>query len=124
MDRRWLTVVIVALMLSALTIGAASAAPKTGCPAGEDWTESTATDAGATIWPALLDPSPWPDAAAFAEFLDAAYDRNGDDSVCAKTLWGGDLNPNSHWYRVGLELIGEPAQLFVVRDNNANGSNR
>lgn len=124
MDRRWVTIVIAVLVVSTLTVGSAIAAPKTGCPAGEDWTESLVVDAAAAIWPALLDPSPWADEAAFASFLDATYDRNGDDAVCVKTMWGDDLNPNSHWYRVGLELIGEPTQMFIVRDNNANGSNR
>lgn len=110
---------VLALLFS--TLGAAVAAPKTGCPAG-DWAESTVEAAAATIWPALLDPSPWPDEAAFAATI-AGFDRNNDGSVCTKTIWGEDLNPNSKWYQLGVELIGSPTQMFIVRDNNSNGSN-
>lgn len=74
-----------------------------------------------TIWPALLDLSPWAGQQDFTAFIDAAFDRNGDDSVCMKTMWGDELNSNSHWYQVGFEILGSPAQMFIVRDNNANG---
>lgn len=122
MRRRSALVCALACALVLGTAVAAAAAPKTGCPAAEDWTESTVEDAAGTIWPALLDPSPWPDEAAFAALI-AAYDRNEDGAVCVKTGWGEDLNPNSKWYKLGIELLGSPTQTFIVRDNNSNGSN-
>lgn len=123
MGRRLVFVYVFVLALVLGTVTAAVAAPKTGCPAGDDWTESTVAEAAATVWPALLDQSPWANEAAFADFLDATYDRNDDGAMCIKTMWGEDLNPNSHWYKVGLEVLGSPTQLFVIRDNNSNGSN-
>ena len=49
----------------------------------------------------------------------ASYDRNGDGRVCIKTMWGDDLNPNAHWYRFGLDLLGSPVEQFLPRDNNS-----
>jgi len=68
----------------------------------------------ATVWPLLLDQSPWTDQNDFQESVVRAYDRNGDGSVCLKTTSGDEYNPKSHW---------AGTWLFLTRDNNSNGSN-
>jgi len=113
--------VIATLAAAALLLLAAvpaSAAQKTGCPVGTGWAQTTVADAAATIWPALIDPSAFPGGIADLEAALDGYDKNDDDELCVKTSGGEDLNPNSHWYRVGLELLGEPIQFFIPSDNN------
>lgn len=118
--------VVVMLLVSTTLVGAtatASAAPKTGCAAG-GWQELSVADAANLIFPGLIDPdavggSP----AALAVLLDG-YDVNNDDFICLKVLAGEQLNPNSHWYRVGMEVLGFPAPLFIFVDNPANASNK
>jgi hypothetical protein len=39
-----------------------------------------------------------------------------------KTMWGEALNPNSHWYQAGIEVLGSPTQRFFVADNRANAT--
>jgi hypothetical protein len=76
-------------------------------------------DAAQRVWDAMLDESAFP--GGLAEFTEVVgtYDRNGDGVICLKVMWGEDLNPNSHWYAVGLEAIGSPTEQFLPRDNNA-----
>ncbi len=94
--------------------GTALAAPKTGCPVGQGWAETTVETAAETIWDELLDPSPWGGLNDFQESAIRPYDRNGDGAICLKTQWGDDLNPNSNWYGV---------YQFLPRDNTSNASN-
>ena len=71
------------------------------------------------IYAGLLE-DPYGSADALATEL-RSYDRNGDGRLCLLTRWGADRNPNSHWYRVGVDSsLGEPATLFLAFDNNAN----
>lgn len=104
----------------AMTAGAA-AAPKQGCPAGE-WQELTLQKVADAVWPTLLDTTPWTDADDFRDTAVAPIDKNGDGSICIKQQWGDALNPSSHYYRLGVELLGSPTVLTIARDNNANGS--
>ena len=101
----------------------ALAAPKTGCPVGTGWNEMTVEGVAERVWPALLDPSPWVDEADFRESAVRPFDRNGDGSICLKIMWGEKLNPNSHWFGVGIDLLGTPTEQFLPRDNTANASN-
>ena len=105
-----------ALVLSGvfMVAGPASADPKLGCPDGT-WEELTVEAVAATVWPELVDQSPWTDQQDFQESAVRPFDRNGDGSMCLKTTSGDDRNPNSNWYGVSL---------FLPRDNNANASNR
>lgn len=113
MGRRFALVYVLVLAMLVGSTAVASAAPKTGCPAG-DWAESSVEVAATTIYGELVDSGPFGTLAEFIALIDAVYDRNDDDSVCVKTMWGEDLNPKSHWYGISL---------FIVRDNNSNGSN-
>lgn len=111
------------LIVAALVVSApASADPKTGCPADESgWALWTVDGAAAEIFPDLLPGLyPWEDADGLAGFLDERYDKNADDTVCVKALWGDALNPNSHWYKVGVDALGSPTVQYFIRDNNAN----
>jgi len=99
-----------------MVAGPASADQKTGCPASpiEVWEELTVETVATTVWPLLLDQSPWTDQNAFQESGVRPYDRNGDGLVCMKTTSGDEYNPKSHW---------AGTWLFITRDNNSNGSN-
>ncbi len=105
--------VLVALALAVSLTVSASAAPKTGCPVGTGWDEKTVEEVAAIVWPALLDQSPWANEADFRESAVRPYDRNTDGSMCLKTMWGEELNPNANWFGV---------QLFHPRDNTASAS--
>jgi hypothetical protein len=107
------TLVLTSILLMA---GPASAEQKSGCPASpvEVWEELTVETVAATIWPLLLDQSPWTDQNDFQESFVRALDRNGDGSLCMKTTSGDEYNPKSHW---------AGTWFFVYRDNNSNGSN-
>lgn len=119
--RRFLVATSLGLALLAAP-GATLAAPKAGCATAGGFELKTVQDAAALIFPHLL-PGQFATQAALAAAIDAAYDdKRPDNMVCVKTLWGEHLNPNSHWYRVGVELLGEPTHLFLVEDNRANGS--
>ena len=100
---------------------AALAAPKDGCPAdASGWYATSPLDAATDFFPHLL-PGQFADVAEFAAVIDAGVDFNGDDIICAKPYWGWDLNPNSHWYRVGFESgLGEPVHGLTMLDNHAN----
>jgi hypothetical protein len=75
--------------------------------------------AAAAIFPHLLPGSPFADEGELAADIGARSDKNGDDQVCVKTLWGDHLNPKSHWSIVGYDTLGEPTILYLVRDDNA-----
>ena len=94
--------------------GTALAAPKAGCPVGEGWAEPTVEVAAEAIWDELVDQSPWVDLNDFQEPAVRPYDRNGDGSICLKTQWGDDRNPNSNWFGVFQ---------FLPRDNTSNANN-
>jgi len=98
------------------------AAPKDGCPAeASGWYATSPLDAATDFFPHLLPGGPWATPEAFAADIDALVDFNGDDIICAKPYWGWDLNPNSHWYRVGFDLgLGEPVHGLTMLDNHAN----
>ena len=119
---RLVLVTAVALIALLSATAGASAAQKAGCPAAEDWSLSGIDAAAAEIFPNLLPGYPWTTPEEFAEFLDATFDKNGDDMMCVKTMWGEGLNPNSHWYIVGVDLLGAPTILYQLRDNTANAS--
>lgn len=115
------------LLLLALPIGLllgsaglVAGSPIGGCAAPPSaWARTTVSAAAAAIWPRLLDQSPY--AGGESEFAGVIelYDRNGDGVICVKAMWGDALNPNSHWYRVGIEVLGSPTQQFFVADNRA-----
>lgn len=117
----WATLIALIALIAAA--GGASADPKTGCPVGSGWNEMTVEEVAARVWPALLDQSPWADEADFRESAVRPYDRNGDGSICLKIHWGDQLNPNSHWYLVGVDVLGTPTEQFLPRDNTSNASN-
>jgi hypothetical protein len=107
--------------------GATSAAQKTNCPAGEWklWDIYGPGGVAEYFWPHLLnDLYGFADAAEFAQVLDDLYDKNGDDKVCGLERGGDELNPNSHWYRLGIEMIGEPVHFISIKDNAANGAKK
>lgn len=120
--RRVIVFAMVIGMLLALP-ATALAAPKTGCASGASgWHLSTPTQAAEDFFPHLL-PGQFATAGEFADVIDAIYDRNNDDLVCIRHSWGYDLNPNSHWYRLGFEAgLGEPVHSMQAMDNNANAS--
>ena len=95
-----------------------AAAQKTGCQGTDKVAEVSVEEAAATIWAGLLNKSPWVDEADFPEREVRPEDTNGDGNVCLVIQWGEDHNPNSKWYRVGIELIGSPTELFIHSDNN------
>ena len=111
--RRLSSGLLFAMVLTGMLMvaGPASAEPKVGCPDGT-WEEQTVEVVAATVWPELVDQSPWADQQDFQESAVRPYDGNGDGSICMKTIWE-DLNPKSHWSGV---------LSFIPRDNNANGS--
>ena len=112
------SVALFALALTGILMvaGPASADPKSGCPASpvEVWEELTVETVAATIWPKLLDQSPWTDQNDFQESFVRALDRNEDGWLCMKTTSGDEYNPKSHW---------AGTWFFLHRDNNSNGSN-
>ena len=95
----------------------AMGAQKTGCPAADGWELVTVEESAATIWPDLLDPSAFPGGQTELAAALAGYDRNGDDWLCVK-VQPQDNNPNAHWYKVGLEILGEPTTYYIPSDNN------
>jgi hypothetical protein len=107
--------VVIALALGCLLLLAGPAlAKQSGCPVGSGWDEVAVAHVAATVWPALVDQSPWP--GGESEFLATAiapFDRNGDTLLCMKTMWD-DLNPNAKWFGVNQ---------YLVRDNTANANN-
>jgi hypothetical protein len=104
---------LVAIPAAGTALGASD-----GCAAAASgWSRQTVAATAARIWPGLVDPSPWPGGLPEFELQIATEDENGDGSVCLLVMWGDDLNPKSHWYKVGIELFGSPVEQFFVRDN-------
>lgn len=104
------------LTCTLIVAGPASAEQKTGCPASpvEVWEELSVETMAATIWPLLLDQSPFTGQLDFQESILRPYDNNGDGLLCMKTTSGDEYNPKSHW---------AGTWYFIYRDNNSNGSN-
>jgi hypothetical protein len=121
MLRLRLIVALVLALAMALSFPVGAAAdPKFGCPAGE-WGLWGVQEAAEEIFPNLLPGlHPFETVDEVAEAIDATFDKNDDDNICLKIHWGDDLNPNSHWYKVGVELLGSPTIDYILRDNNAN----
>jgi hypothetical protein len=111
---------VVAVILLAMP-AAVLAAPKDGCPAGaQGWQAMSVADAAALIHPHLF-PGAFPTVDALVADIESRSDaKRPDDVVCVKEQWGEALNPNSHWYRVGVAVLGEPTHAFHVKDNTAN----
>ena len=126
--RRLAMPIVMAALVAGMLTGGASDAQKTDCPSGE-WELWPIYSSGGQLgvadyfWPHLLnDLYGFADAAEFAQVLDDLYDKNGDDMVCGHERGGDELNPKSHWYRLGIELIGEPVHFISIKDNASNGS--
>jgi hypothetical protein len=120
---RLVSAMVIAFGALALLTTSASAAPKSGCPAAEGWSLWSVDQAADEIFPNLLRGLyPWEIVEELAAVLDATYDKNGDDMMCVKTMWGDHLNPNSHYYIVGVDLLGAPTIMYVPRDNTANAT--
>lgn len=105
--------IVLAILLVMVSAAPALAAEKRGCPVADGWEQLTVEEAAERVWPELLDQSPWLDQEDFQESAVRPHDRNGDGSICLRTIWD-DLNPNSMWHGV---------LMFLPRDNSANASN-
>ena len=58
---------------------------------------------------------------AFVESLD----ENGDGLICVATVWGQNLNPNSHWALIEADLLSPPAiERWAFIDNHMGTSNK
>lgn len=119
------TAIATSLTLALIVSSPALAAPTGGC--GNEragWVERSVSEAAGIFWAGLLDKSVFPGGVSSVEAAIDGLDRDDDDRVCMKIIGGDDLNPRSHWYKVGLELIGSPTETFIVLENNAaaNGS--
>lgn len=103
----------------------AAAAPRTGCAAeASGWREGTIDEVAAAVYPEILPGHPWPTLDDFVAAI-APLDANSDGSLCVKQIWGDELNPSSHWYRVGMDLLGRPVVANYIRENSGrNGSGR
>ena len=112
---------LIALAAALSVTAGASAAQKAGCPAAEGWGAWEVDAAAAEIFPNLLG-NPYQSVDEFADYLDATFDKNGDDVICVKIFKGEDLNPNSKWYIVGVDLLGSPTTFNISRDNTANAT--
>ena len=63
----------------------------------------------------------------FAERLAAvaSLDKNGDGLICLATLWGQNLNPNSHWALIEADLLSPPAtERWGFADHHVGTSNK
>ena len=109
----------VGLLVAGLTAAAvfaapttAEAAPKAGCPNDSSaWEPKTVTAAATTIYPELL-PGQVGSVAELTDYIDGAYDKNADGSVCLKTYSDDERNPKSHFAEISV---------FYLRDNSSNG---
>ena len=98
-------------VLAAITVApfAASAAPKSGCPATPArWERATVQEVGNLIYTLGYVDSVDDGVAEITQ----RFDRNGDRLVCLATRWE-NLNPNSKWFG---------NRLYIVADNNANAT--
>jgi hypothetical protein len=96
---------------------ATAAPPHDGCSgAADQWQLQTPTDAANDFFEHLL-PGQFQTPEAFAQAIDELVDKNSDDLVCTRVSKGFDLNPNSHWYQLGLEILGEPVHVLSAKDD-------
>ena len=111
---------ILGAMVALLVPASVLAADKGGCPATTaGWEISTPEEAASDFFPHLL-PGAFATAAEFADVIDANDNRDGDAWVCIRLSWGFDLNPKSHWYRLGIAgPLNEPVHALHVIDNSA-----
>lgn len=118
--KRLLVPALVVPMLLVVLTSSTFAAEKYGCPTG--WDEMTLDETAAYIWPRLLAQDAFPGGETeLRDVLLAPINKNGDDSICLKVKTF--TNPNSHWYKVGIEILGSPTEFMNPIDNNANASN-
>jgi hypothetical protein len=112
----------VALIVSAaMAPAAAHAAQESGCPADSGgWQLRTVGAVAADFFPHVF-PDQWATVAQFETDYVEPFDRNDDGLVCAR-VQVSDNNPNAHWYRVGIEVLGEPTQFLTVKDNSGNAN--
>lgn len=110
-------VVVVTAVMSVAVV--ASAAPQKACPT--NWDHVTVEEAAEIIWPHLLDPDALGSEENLAGAISVVADQNDQDGwICLKVFWGEHLNPNSHWYKVGVELTGAPTISFLTEPDNPN----
>lgn len=120
---RWMfTSTLVAAALIAVP-ATALAAPQAGCAAAASGWHLVTVQQAADDFFEHLTPGQFANADDFADAIDALSDRNGDDDICIKLMWGEELNAKSHWYRLGFELgLDEPVHLMMAVDNTAMAS--
>jgi hypothetical protein len=112
--RRCLRLLASAVLAGGLTlagVAGVAAASHQGCSA-----------AAATIWDSVVAKDAFPGGIPDLAAALAGLDKNGDGDLCLLRIWGDDLNPNAHWYKVGLEVYGMPVTANYLRDNTANAS--
>jgi hypothetical protein len=109
--RRAVSLVLAAALTAFVALPVAAAPPP--CPAAWQW--ATAQQAAAGFFPHLL-PGQFASVADFEAVL--IDDVGDDDGLCIKLMWGYALNPNSHWYQLGVSSpLGEPVHLMLVKDD-------
>jgi len=99
---------------------AVAAANSDGCPAAAGGWERVLTSVAAAEFFDHLLPGQFATAADFAAAIAASSDKDGDGWICRKLMWGDALNPQSHWYKLGWELLGEPTHVILTMDDRAN----
>ena len=106
------------LAFSAVFATTALAAPSAVSCAAEasDWQLQDIDDIAADFFPHLFDAYPFDTPEAFAADI-AQFDKNSDGLMCARVSKGDDLNPKSHWYRMGwvIPLKGDPEPIHYLR---------
>ncbi len=95
----------------------ASAAQKIGCPNALELGEID--QIAADFFPHLF-PGQFDTAEDFAASITDLADANGDGLACSRVFIFD--NPNSHLYKLGIELLGEPRHTLQITENNSNGS--
>jgi hypothetical protein len=100
---------------------APGAAQVSGCPADSaGWQLGTVGEVAADFFPHLF-PDQWASVTDFDTGYVAPFDRNDDGLMCSRVLVS-DNNPNPHWYRLGIEVLGEPTQSLTSKDNSGNAN--
>jgi hypothetical protein len=122
--RRCLRLLASAVLAGGLTlagVAGVAAASHQGCSAeASGWSEYGIEEAAATIWDSVVAKDAFPGGIPDLAAALAGLDKNGDGDLCLLRIWGDDLNPNAHWYKVGLEVYGMPVTANYLRDNTAN----
>lgn len=114
--------VVVSVLVCAVATGVPAVtahASKPGCPAEASGARELTVEATADeIFEGLLE-KPYVDVTELVAEL-RVNDRNDDGRLCLLTRWGAHLNPNSNWYRIGVESdLEAPVTFFIAFDNNA-----